>query len=63
MPGPRKLWLEVRLALSKEDLKMKGIASLSVIPLSRSAVSMIKVSLSITQGPAMRNRGWSTPTL
>ena len=62
MPGPRKLVPEVRLALSKLDLKMKLMPSRPVISLSRPATSSCSCSDSITQGPAIRNRGWSRPT-
>jgi hypothetical protein len=56
-PGPRKLVPEVRLALSKLDLKMKGMPSAEVISLSLPAVSICSSSDSITQGPAMRKNG------
>ncbi len=62
MPGPRKLVPEVRLALSKLDLKMKFIPSLPVISFSRPATSSCNCMDSITQGPAIRNRGLSKPT-
>jgi hypothetical protein len=62
-PGPRKLVPEVRLALSKLDLKMKLMPSRPVISLSVPAVSSCSCSDSITQGPAIRNSGWSSPTL
>src|SRR5690606_35601727 len=61
MPGPRKLVPEVRLALSKLDLKMKFIPSRPVISLSRPATSSCSCIDSITQGPAIRNSGWSRP--
>ena len=62
MPGPRKLVPEVRLALSKLDLKMKFIPSLPVISFRRPATSICSCIDSITHGPAIRNRGWSRPT-
>ena len=62
MPGPRKLVPEVRLALSKLDLKMKFIPSLPVISLSLPAVSSCSCIDSITHGPAIRNSGWFRPT-
>ena len=62
MPGPRNAVPEVRLALSKLDLKMKLTPSLSVISFSLPAVSSCSCIDSITQGPAIRNRGWSSPT-
>lgn len=61
MPGPRKLLSDERLALSKLDLKMKWMPSRSVIPFSVSAVRSWRSSLSTTQGPAMRKKGWSSP--
>ena len=63
MPGPRKLPIEVRLALSKLDLKMKLIPSSPVISFSVAAVSTCNCSDSTTQGPAIRKNGWSRPTL
>ena len=62
MPGPRKLPIEVRLALSKLDLKMKLIPSRAVISFSWPATSSCSCSLSTTQGPAIRNSGRSRPT-
>src|SRR5690606_30190 len=62
-PGPRKLLPEVRLALSKLDLKMKFTPSRPVTSFSRPATSSCSCSDSTTQGPAMRKRGWSRPTL
>ncbi len=62
MPGPRKLFDEERLALSKLDLKMKGMPSRPVISLSRPATSSCNCSDSTTQGPAIRKKGWSRPT-
>src|SRR5690606_25228010 len=63
MPGPRKLLPDVRLALSKLDLKMKLIPSRAVISFSRPATSSCSCSDSTTQGPAIRKKGWSRPTL
>jgi hypothetical protein len=61
MPGPRKLLLEERFALSYEALKMKGTPSRVVMSLSLPAISWVNVSPSITHGPAMRKNGWSIP--
>ena len=44
--------MEVRLALSNDDLKMYGIPSAFVISATRPAVSITNCSLSITQGRA-----------
>ena len=63
MPGPRKLVPEERLALSKLLLKMKGMPSAEVISLSVPAVSICSCSDSTTQGPAIRKKGWSSPTV
>ena len=62
MPGPRKLVPEERLALSKLLLKMKGMPSAEVISFSVPAVSICSCSDSTTQGPAIRKKGWSSPT-
>src|SRR5580693_3521854 len=56
IPGPRKLRIEVRFALSYEALKMKGKFSERTTPLMISAMRRACSSLSITQGPAMRKR-------
>src|SRR6266851_2626310 len=48
--------MEVRFALSYEALKMKGKLSERVTPLMISAMRTACSSLSITHGPAMRNR-------
>src|SRR5690242_10270776 len=61
-PGPRKPLMEVRLALSKLDLKMKGMPRQSVISFSVPAVSSCNCGDSITQGPAIRKNGRSRPT-
>src|SRR6185295_10878991 len=63
MPGPRKLFCEERFALSKDDLMMKGMPSRPVSSLSLPATSRTRPSLSTTQGPAIRNSGWSGPTV
>jgi hypothetical protein len=55
-PGPRKLRIEVRLALSYDALKMKGTFSDRVTPLITSAMNSACFSLSIMHGPAMRNK-------
>src|SRR5437764_462502 len=41
---------------------MNGISSRAVISLSRPAISSVSAGLSMTQGPAIRNNGRSTPT-
>ncbi len=56
-PNPRKLSCEERFALSKEDLNTKGTFSLVVMSCSCPATSMTNCSLSITHGPAIRNKG------
>ena len=56
MPGPRKLRMEVRFALSYEALKMNGKFSERVTPLMISAMRSACSSLSITHGPAIRKR-------
>src|SRR5688572_6520558 len=61
MPGPRKLFADERLALSKLDLKMKLMPSFVVISLSLPATSSWSCSLSTTQGPAIRKKGRSGP--
>src|SRR5690606_8078813 len=61
-PGPRNALPEVRLALSKLDLKMKWIPSAPVISFSWPATSSCSCSLSTTHGPAIRKNGWSRPT-
>src|SRR4051794_22511349 len=55
-PGPRKLRIEVRLALSYDALKIKGTLSDRVTPLITSAMNRACFSLSITHGPAIRNK-------
>src|SRR3954463_9234308 len=54
MPGPRKLEMDVRLALSYDALKMYGIFSFCASAAIASAIFMACASLSITHGPAMR---------
>src|SRR5690606_11502566 len=61
-PGPRKLLPLLRLALSKLLLKMKGMPSEAVISFSRPATSSCSCSDSMTQGPAIRKKGLSSPT-
>src|SRR6185369_14101423 len=61
-PGPRKLSLEERFALSYDALKMKLTFRRLVSSLSLPAISWVSVSPSITQGPAMRKNGRSMPT-
>lgn len=60
-PGPRKEVTEVRLALSKEALKMKGMPVRSAISLRERAISQAKVSDSRAQGPRMK-KGMGPPT-
>src|SRR5882724_12784023 len=55
-PGPRKLRMDVRLALSYEALKINGKFSERATPLITSAINSACFSLSITHGPAIRNR-------
>ena len=51
-----KLRMEVRLALSYEALKMNGTFKERATPLITSAIKRACFSLSITHGPAMRNK-------
>ncbi len=60
-PGPRKLEPEERFALSKLDLKMKLMPRRPVISFSLPATSSCSCIDSMTQGPAIRNSGWSRP--
>src|SRR3970040_855501 len=60
-PGPRNAVPEVRLALSKLDLKMKGMPSEPVISFSCPATSSCNCIDSITHGPAIRKNGRSRP--
>ena len=53
IPGPRKPLPEVRLALSYDDLKTKGIPNSSTMALIVLAVFKRNSVPSITQGPAM----------
>src|SRR5215510_15336590 len=46
--------MEVRLALSYDDLNMKGIATRSVTERSASAIFRVCVSFSTRHGPAIR---------
>src|SRR5690348_1803295 len=62
IPSPRKLLPDVRLALSKLDLKMKLMPSLPVISFKRPAASSCSCSDSTTHGPAIRKNGRSSPT-
>jgi hypothetical protein len=62
MPGPRKLFAEERFALSYDALKMNGTPRRDVISLSLPAISCVRVSPSMTQGPAIRNKGRWIPT-
>jgi hypothetical protein len=53
----RKEEEEVRLALSKDALKIKGMLRSEVICFNRDAISRVISMFSITQGPETRNRG------
>src|SRR6266581_5697510 len=55
-PGPRKLRIDVRFALSYEALKINGKFSERATPLITSAMNRACFSLSITHGPAIRKR-------
>src|SRR4249919_610790 len=61
MPGPRYDLDELRLALSYDDLKMKGTPNRAQISFSLPATSICNCSDSTTHGPAIRNRGRSNP--
>ena len=63
MPRPLKDELELRLALSKEDLYIKDIPRSDVISFSLPAVSIADSLLYITQVPAIKKKGLSLPTL
>src|SRR3954463_364430 len=60
-PGPRNEVSEVRFALSYEALKMYGTPHRAAISLIARARSIAWVSLSMTQGPAMRTSGRPPP--
>ena len=62
MPGPRKLPADDRFALSNDALKMKLMPSVAVMSRNLPATSSTMPSLSMTQGPAIRNSGRSGPT-
>src|SRR3569833_1864722 len=62
IPGPLKLFLDERLALSYEVLNTIGIDSRVVIFFRRPAISCVSVGPSITQGPAIRKNGCCSPT-
>ena len=53
IPGPLYDFMELRFALSNDDLKTKFIPSFSVIAFSFSAVVKSISLLSIAQGPAI----------
>src|SRR5215217_3316235 len=55
--------MDVRLALSKDDLTIYGIPSDLVISAILPAVSITNCSLSITQGPAIKNGRFPAPTV
>src|SRR5216684_5388006 len=60
-PGPRNDLTEDRLALSYEALKMYGTPASAAILATFSAIVRACTSLSITHGPAIRNRGLLPP--
>src|SRR4051812_40762300 len=60
-PGPRNDASEVRFALSYEALKMYGTPHRAAMALIARARSMAWLSLSMTQGPAMRTSGLPPP--
>ena len=61
-PNPLNVLLALRLALSKDDLYINGMAKAVAISFSWPALSMAICSDSMTQGPAIKNKGWSRPT-
>src|SRR5450432_3236170 len=61
MPGPRYDVDELRLALSYDDLNMNGTPSPAHISFNLPATSICNCSDSTTHGPAIRNRGLSSP--
>src|SRR5215472_14263953 len=61
-PGPRKLLIEVRLALSYEALKTYGSLSLAATAPMAWAILRAWASLSITHGPAIRKSPEPTRT-
>jgi len=63
MPGPRKLVFDERFALSNDALKMKGIPSVVVMSRKRPATSITNASLSMTQGPAIKEKRTIGPDL
>src|ERR1700687_3164092 len=60
-PGPRYAFNEDRLALSYEALKIYGTPTSAAIFAIFSAIIRACASLSITQGPAIRNNGFPPP--
>jgi len=60
-PGPRNAFTEDRLALSYDALKMYGTPASAAIFATFSAIIRACFSLSITHGPAIRNRGFPPP--
>src|SRR5882762_7081478 len=60
-PGPRYDSIELRFALSKEDLKMYGTPHSRAIVERARAMRRACASLSITQGPAMSASGAPAP--
>ena len=60
-PGPRKLSMLVRFALSKLDLNTSGTPKSAAISARRRATCRTNASLSITHGPAMNRSGSPLP--
>src|SRR5437773_5728497 len=60
-PGPRKEAMELRFALSKDDLKMYGTPTRRAASDRAAAIFKACSSLSITQGPAMKASGEPPP--
>src|SRR5262245_39200881 len=60
-PGPRNDDPDVRLALSYDALKMKGMASRLAVSTSRLATAAVCASLSMTNGPATGTIGLPPP--
>ena len=53
MPGPRNEWIDVRLALSNEALKMISVPRWALMSVSLAATVSSSSADSMTQGPAM----------
>src|SRR5207248_10547715 len=61
IPGPRKESIDVRLALSNDDLKTRLIFNSSRSARSVRAIRNACSRDSMTHGPAMKRGGWSPP--